>query len=77
MSASKQKPQKFETRGNSYIGHAIAIKTTGGAEIIILAPTADEAECAAESLGEIAIDPKHIRKAALVSIGMLDKLESK
>jgi hypothetical protein len=58
-------PQKFKRIGRSYVGHAVAIKSNSGAEIIILCPTKEEAVRAAEAWGNVVIDRKEVKRAAL------------
>ena len=58
-------PQQFERLGKAFLGHAIAIRMAGGSEVMIFAPTKDEAVIAAESLCEIDVDLTQVKRAAL------------
>ena len=71
----KPKSKKFEKRGKSYVGYAIAIQTPTGSEIIILAPTVDEAEAvAACQIGLLNVDRSEIKQAALVGIRTFERM---
>ncbi len=70
-------PTSFERDNGSYIGYAIAIQTPSGRELIILAPTADEAEFAAENyMATKNINRDQIKRAALVGMVNFDKLRA-
>lgn len=56
-------PQQFERAGKAYIGYAVAMRTMGGHEIIILAPTKDAAVLVGQDYGQV--DPALVKRAAL------------
>lgn len=64
-------PSKFDKLGKSFLGHAIAIRMQGGSEIMIFAPTEDDAVCAAESMCVLEIDRKQVKRAALGPVSAL------
>lgn len=58
-------PQKFKKFGKAFIGYAVAIRSASGAELMLFCPTKDEAIAAAESWGDVEIDPNNVKHAAL------------
>lgn len=75
LSARPKTPQSFDREGKAYVGYAIALRSNTGHEIIILAPTIDEAEFAAQGIISFNVDRSKIKRAGLVGEATLNRLK--
>lgn len=58
-------PTTFERDGRAYVGHAVVLMNDAGIEIIIVAPSVDEAVEVAACLGHTSINRSLIHKVAV------------